>query len=128
MDSDTTENSPPILCSKPGCKRLAGARYKRCDLCRNCQAETVQKGRSKRKAAEAAGKTDLPKERKRTRKEDSLRDLSEDETIPQNPQVVCSDDDEEEDDGIPFLDLDKKVSCIIKLLIYLSRYIPLRWQ
>ena len=24
MDSDTTKNSPLILCSKPGCKRLAG--------------------------------------------------------------------------------------------------------
>ena len=88
--------------------------------CRNRQAETVQKGRSKRKAAEAAGKTDLLKERKCTRKEDSLQGLSEDKTIPQNPQVVGSDDDEEEEDGIPLLDLDKKVSCIIKLLIYLG--------
>ena len=68
------------------------------------------------------------KERKCARKEDSLQGLSEDETIPQNPQVVGSDDDDDEEDGIPFLDLDKKVSCIIKLLIYLSRYIPLRWQ
>ena len=48
------------------------------------------------------------KERKCARKEDSLQGLSEDETIPQNPQVVGSDDDDDEEDGIPFLDLDKK--------------------
>lgn len=120
MDSDTIdENSPPILCSKPGCKRLAGARYKRCDPCRNRQATTVQKGRSKRKTAEAVGTTDVPKERKRARKEDPSEDerptqrarSRSPDSVPENLHTT-SDNDDDDEDGIPFLDLDKKVSYL----------------
>jgi len=64
------ENSPPIRCSKPGCKRFAGRGHKRCDPCRNRQAGLVQKGRLRQKAAVTASTTDASKGRKRAREEE----------------------------------------------------------
>jgi hypothetical protein len=47
------ENSPPVKCSKPGCKRfVTNSQFKRCDPCRNRQAGIVKQGRQRRKAAE----------------------------------------------------------------------------
>ncbi|KAF8876989.1 hypothetical protein CPB84DRAFT_1795493 [Gymnopilus junonius] len=61
------ENSPPIKCSKPGCKRFASGKFKRCDPCRVRQAGLVQKGRMKEKTTQTAIMTDATKRRIRTR-------------------------------------------------------------
>jgi len=109
----TDENSPPITCSKPGCKRLVtSSQFKRCDPCRICQRGLVKVGRQQQKAADTAN---VLKGKKRAREENSSSEERPTQQVrpnspglvAENPHIISNDDD---DDGLPFWDLDNKVS------------------
>jgi len=103
------ENSPPIKCSKPGCKRFTSGKFKRCDPCRIRQAGLVQKGRLKEKTTVTASTTNTSKGRKRAREETSAQEerpirrarAHSPGSAPKIPDNI-SDDEDDDEDGMPF--------------------------
>jgi hypothetical protein len=111
------ENTPPVQCSKPGCKMFSTGKFKRCDPCRTRQAGLVRNSRLREKTAATVRTTSLSKGKKRTREETSA--LEERPTqrarghslgsAPKNPSTTSDDEEDDEEDGLPFLTLDMKV-------------------
>jgi hypothetical protein len=129
------ENSPPVKCSKPGCKRfVTNSQFKRCDPCRNRQAGIVKQGRQRRKAAEKESTLHGSKGRKRVQEDtNSSEERPTQRARPdnsglaaENPHTIADDDDDDNIDGLPFWGLDKKVSCCFMRVSDKYTDIPLR--